>query len=92
MPPKPTGIDDGLLHDIRDAVAEELLKASRPVTMREAERAATNAVERGGGGVSPTKIREAVKWVLSHLEDEGDARPVSGGFEMSPSGRGKWLR
>ncbi|HVL48892.1 MAG TPA: hypothetical protein VM889_10075 [Candidatus Thermoplasmatota archaeon] len=92
MPPKPTGIDEGLLHDIRDAIVEELLKSSRPVTLKEMERAALTAVERGGGGVSATKVREATKWVQSHLEDEGDLNPVAGGFEMSPRGRGRWLR
>jgi hypothetical protein len=92
MPAKPQGIDEGLLHDIRDAIIEELLKSSRPITLKEMERAATTAVERGGGGVAATKVREATKWVQVHLEDEGHLRPVAGGFEMSPSGRARWLR
>lgn len=86
--------EDALRLEIHEAVVEALLSASMPRTMRDLEGAAQKAVDRGGGGVAPTRLRQLTKEVVVRMEDDGHVRRNTGGtatFELTPSGRAKLM-
>jgi hypothetical protein len=86
--------DDALRLDIREAIVEALIGSAMARTFRELETVARNAIERGGGGVAPSRLRQMAKEVLERLEDEGSIRKNSGAvpsYELTPSGRARMM-
>lgn len=85
---------EALLLEVREAVVEELLSSSIARTMRELETSAQKAIDRGGGGVAPTRVKIVTKEVVVRLEDEGHVRKNPGSspsYELTPSGRAKLM-
>ncbi|MHB8585451.1 MAG: hypothetical protein ACYDDF_06395 [Thermoplasmatota archaeon] len=86
--------DDAVRLDVREAVIEALIGSGMARTMRELEDVVRNAIERGGGGVAPSRLKQLTKEILQALEDEGHVRRNPGpapSYELTPSGRARLM-